>query len=418
MAHSRPDHDPVSVGSLSFWGQPSAQREQSLKVLRDERPVSWQRPAEGSMLPQADDAGFWAITRHADIVEVSKSPDVFCSGQGIMIEDVPENILEAASSFLATDSPRHTALRRLVSAAFTPKRVAKIEEQIKKQARRIVDDLLATGDCDFVDEVARRLPMWTIYEMCGLPEEQRSAAAHAADGMVSWSDEEVRGGLQPAELLGQSLFGLTGIGLELAEARRKEPRDDLMTNLVQAEIDGERLTDQEIAAFFVLLSVAGNDTTRNTITATMKALTDFPEQRKILQADFDGTIGTAIEEFVRWASPVMTFRRTATQDVELHGQHIRKGDWVVMFYASGNRDERVFDDPMTFDVLRKPNQHVAFGGGGPHFCMGNMLAKAQLRAIFDQLLHRVPDIQAGEPVQVVGNFVDGVKSMPCTLNLG
>ncbi|WP_028933734.1 cytochrome P450 [Pseudonocardia spinosispora] len=417
MVQSRPDYDPVSVGSLAFWGQRPEQREQSLKVLRDERPVSWQRPAEGSMLPQAEDAGFWAITRHADIVEVSKRPGDFCSGQGIMIEDVPESILEAASSFLATDAPRHSALRRLVSAAFTPKRVAKIEEQIADQARRIVDDLLETGDCDFVDEVARKLPMWTIYEMCGLPEEQRLPAAHAADGMVSWSDEDVRAGLQPAELLGQSLFTLSGIGLGVAEARRKEPRDDLMTNLVQAEVDGERLTDQEIAAFFVLLSVAGNDTTRNTISSAMKALTDFPDQRKILQADFDGTIGTAIEEFVRWASPVMTFRRTATRDVELHGQQIRKGDWVVMFYASGNRDDRVFDDPMSFDVRRTPNQHVGFGGGGPHFCMGNMLARTQLRAIFDQLLHRVPDLQAGDPVQVVGNFVDGVKSMPCTLNL-
>ena len=417
MTHTRPDYDPISVGSLAFWGKRSAERELDLRILRDERPVSWQRPAEGSMLPQADGAGFWAITRHADIQYVSKNPADFCSGQGVMIEDVPDDILEAASSFLATDAPRHTKLRKLVSAAFTPKQVRKIEEQIHAQAERIVDQLIETGDCDFVDEVARKLPMWTIYEMCGLPQERRLPAAHAADGMVSWSDEGVRAGKEPAELLNDSLITLITIGIELAEDRRAHPREDLMTNLVNAEVDGDKLTDEDIAAFFVLLSVAGNDTTRNTITAGMKALTDFPDQRKILRDDFDATIGTAIEEFVRWVSPVMTFRRVATRDVELHGQQIRKGDWVVMYYASGNRDGRVFDDPMTFDVRRTPNQHVGFGGGGPHFCMGNMLAKTQLRAIFGQLLRRVPDLQAGEPVPVVGNFVDGVKSMPCTLNL-
>lgn len=417
MTHTRPDYDPISVGSLAFWGKRPAERERDLRILRDERPVSWQRPAEGTMLPQVEGAGFWAITRHADIQYVSKNPSDFCSGEGVMMEDVPADIVEAAASFLATDAPRHTQLRRLVSAAFTPKQVGKIEEQIRHQAERIVDQLIETGDCDFVDEVARKLPMWTIYEMCGLPEEQRLPAAHAADGMVSWSDEDVRAGKEPAELLNDSLITLIRIGIDLAEDRRAHPRGDLMTNLVNAEVDGEKLTDEDIAAFFVLLSVAGNDTTRNTITAGMKALTDFRDQRKILQADFDGTIGTAIEELMRWVSPVMTFRRVATRDIELHGQHIREGDWVVMYYASGNRDERVFDDPMTFDVRRSPNPHVGFGGGGPHFCMGTMLAKTQLRAIFDQLLHRVPDLQAGEPVPVVGNFVDGVKSMPCTLNL-
>ncbi|MEU7812836.1 cytochrome P450 [Pseudonocardia sp. NPDC049154] len=417
MVHTRPEYDPVSVGSLEFWALTPAEREERLRLLRDERPVSWQRPAEGSMLPQEDGSGFWAVTRHADIQAVSKNPADFCSGRGVMIEDVPDDILEAASSFLATDAPRHTKLRKLVSAAFTPKQVKRIDEQIKDQARRIVDELIDTGDCDFVDVVSRKLPMWTIYEMCGLSVEHRMPAAHAADGMVSWSDEDVRAGKEPAELLNDSLITLINIGIDLAEDRRANPREDLMTNLVQAEVDGEKLTDEDIAAFFVLLSVAGNDTTRNTISRTMQALTLFPDQRKILQEDYDGTIGVAIEEFVRWASPVMTFRRTAVRDVELHGQQIREGDWVVMYYASGNRDERVFDDPMTFDVRRTPNQHVGFGGGGPHFCMGNVLAKTQLRAIFDQLLHRVPDLQAGEPVQLVGNFVDGVKSMPCTLNL-
>lgn len=417
MAHTRPAYDAVSVGSLEFWALTPEEREQRLQVLRRERPVSWQPPAEGSMLPQEDGAGFWAITRHEDIQAVSKNPADFCSGQGVMIEDVPDDILEAASSFLATDAPRHTKLRKLVSAAFTPKQVKRIEDQIQAQAGHIVDDLIEAGDCDFVDQVSRRLPMWTIYEMCGLPPERRDSAAHAADGMVSWGDEDVRAGKEPAELLNDSLITLINYGIDLAEDRRANPQNDLMTNLVQAEVDGEKLTDEDIAAFFVLLSVAGNDTTRNTISRTMQALTRFPDQRKILQQDFEGTIGTAIEEFVRWASPVMTFRRTATRDTELGGQQIRKGDWLVMYYASGNRDERVFEDPHMFDVRRNPNPHVAFGGGGPHFCMGNMLAKTQMRALFGQLLERVPNLQTGEPVQLVGNFVDGVKSMPCSLEL-
>ncbi|HTK65432.1 MAG TPA: cytochrome P450 [Pseudonocardia sp.] len=417
MAQDKPEYDPVSVSTLEFWGRTPAERDESLRILRTERPVSWQKPAEGSMMPQADGAGYWAVTSHAGVVEVSKRPEDFCSGQGIQMEDVPEDILEAVSSFLALDAPRHTALRKLISSAFTPRRVKLIEDQIRDQARRIVDDLLVTGDCDFVDEVARKLPMWTIYEMCGLPEEDRLPAAHGADGMVSWSDDEVLAGRQPAELLLESAMSLINIGLNLAESRRAEPRDDLMTALVKAEVDGQRLTDEEIGAFFVLLSVAGNDTTRNTIARGMKALTDFPDQRKILIEDFDNVAPTAVEEMVRWASPVMTFRRTATRDTELMGQEISEGDWVVMFYASANRDEKVFADPWQFDVRRKPNNHVGFGGGGPHFCMGNMLARTQLRAIFYELLHKVPNLQAGDPVQLTGNFVDAVKSMPCTLNL-
>jgi cytochrome P450 len=417
MADTKPDYDEVAVNTLEFWGRTPAGRDESLRVLREQRPVSWQRPAEGSMMPPAEGSGFWAVTSHAGIVEVSKRPDDFCSGEGIQMEDVPTDILEAVSSFLALDAPRHTALRRLISSAFTPKRVKQIEDQIRAQATRIVDDLLETGDCDFVDEVARKLPMWTIYEMTGLPESDRLPAAHGADGMVSWSDDEVLAGRQPAELLMESAMGLINIGLNLAEDRRENPRDDLMSALVKAEVDGQHLTDEEIGAFFVLLSVAGNDTTRNTIARGMQALTEFPDQRKLLLEDFEGTIGTAVEEMVRWASPVMTFRRTATRDTELMGQKIAEGDWVAMFYASGNRDAEVFDDPWRFDVKRKPNNHVGFGGGGPHFCMGNMLARTQLRAIFYELLHKVPDLQTGEPVQLTGNFVDAVKSLPCTLNL-
>jgi cytochrome P450 len=258
--------------------------------------------------------------------------------------------------------------------------------------------------------------MWTIFEMVGLPAEHREAATHAADGAVSWADEDVRGDREPAQLLFESLMTLHGIAKELATSRRAAPADDLMTSLVQAEVDGQRLTDEEICAFFVLLSVAGNDTTRNTISHTAMAFTEFPDERARLLEDFPGRIDTAVEEFVRWATPVMNFRRTATRDLELHGQSIREGDWVTLFYASGNRDEDVFVDPHRFDVQRTPNHHVGFGGGGPHFCLGNMLARTQLRAIWEQLLHRVPALEVGEPTYLVGNFMSAVKALPCTLN--
>lgn len=407
-------YDPVSVSPLSFWAGTADEREEKFKILRDERPISWHPPLEGALMPPQQD-GIWAITRHEDIVAVSKDWETFSSADGIQQEEVPDDISEAAASFLAMDPPRHTRLRRLVSAAFTPKRVKAIDEQIRDQAKKIVDDLIEAGDCDFVEQVSKRLPMWTIFEMMGLPPELREAGAHAADGMVSWADEDVAAGREPGEVLNESLVSLLSMGLDLAEQRRAKPADDLMTNLVQAEVDGEKLTDEEIGAFFVLLSVAGNDTTRNTISLTTKALTEFPDQKKYLMEDYDGRIGTAIEEFVRWASPVMSFRRTVTCDTELRGQQIKAGEWVVTFFSSGNRDDQVFTDPNTFDLSRNPNPHVAFGGGGVHFCMGNMLAKTQLRAIFKELLFRVPNLRVGEPTYLVGNFVRAVKSMPCTL---
>ncbi|MGQ4618627.1 cytochrome P450 [Nocardia sp. R7R-8] len=409
-------YDPLSISPLSFWSQTAEQRDETFRVLRAERPVSWHPPIEGALMPPEND-GVWAVTSHRLITEVSKNPAVFCSGLGIQLEEVPPDILEAASSFLAMDAPRHPALRKLVSSAFTPKQVAKIHDQIKNQAKVIVDEMLAVGggEFDFVHQVSKRLPMWTIYEMLGLPVAQRDEAAHMADAMVAWADEDVAAGRAPVELLNDSLVGLLMMGMELAQERRKNPASDLMTNLVQAEVDGVRLTDDEIASFFVLLSVAGNDTTRNSISLGIKAFTDFPDQRALLLEDFDGRIGTAVEEVVRWVTPVMTFRRTATQDTVLGGQEIKRGEWVATIFSSGNRDETVFADPHTFDILRSPNPHVGFGGGGPHYCMGNFVAKIQLREILDQLLHRAPSLQIGEPSFLLGNFVHAVKHLPATL---
>ena len=408
-------YDPVSISPVEFWAMTADEREKSFKTLRDERPLSWHPPIEGALLPVEID-GVWAVTRHEDICYVSKNPELFCSGQGVMIEAVPDDILDAAQSFLAMDAPQHSTLRRLISSVFTPRQVAKIQDQVNNQAVRIVDDLVKTTDGDFVEQVSKKLPMWTVYEMIGLPEEQRDEAAHHADGMVSWADTDVAAGREPGQVINDSLVGLLTLGLELAEQRRAAPGNDLMSQLVQAEVDGRQLTDDELGAFFVLLSVAGNDTTRNTISLTTMALQQHPEQRALLERDYDATIKVAIEEFVRWGSPVMTFRRTATQDTVLREQEIKQGDWVLMIYSSGNRDERVFADPYKFDLTRKPNPQVGFGGGGPHFCMGAFLAKMQLEAFFRELIFRAPSLRVGQPEYLTGNFVHAVKSLPYTLD--
>lgn len=409
------DFDRVSISPLGFWAATAEEREESFRVLRDERPLSWHAPIEGALM-EAEVDGLWAVTRNEDIAYVSKNPQLFCSGQGVMIEAVPEDILDAAQSFLAMDGPQHSALRRLISSVFTPRQIAKIQAQIRHQAATIVTDLLATASGDFVEQVSKRLPMWTIYEMIGLPDERRDEAAQHADGMVSWADPDVAAGREPGEVLNESLVGLLTMGLELAEQRRASPTSDLMSLLVQAEIDGRRLTDEELGAFFVLLSVAGNDTTRNTVSLATFALQQFPDQRALLHGDYARHIKYGVEEFVRWASPVMTFRRTATQDTELCGQPVKEGEWVLLMYSSGNRDERAFPDPYRFDITREPNGHVGFGGGGPHFCMGAFLAKMQLESIFHELIFRAPDLRVGEPSFLTGNFVHAVKSLPYTLN--
>jgi cytochrome P450 len=415
VADTARPYDAIDVSSHAFWAATAVERERTFAVLRAERPVSWHPPVEDNLIDDPNDPGYWAVTRRADIVAVSRNSEVFLSGKGVLFATVPEELLEASQSFLAMDAPRHTKLRKLAHAAFTPRQVRRIEESIYANARAIVEELRAAGSgADFVDLCAKELPIRTLSDMMGIPESERQQVAHAADAMVSWADPVYLNGRNPLEVLVANQIYLHQVAGALAAQRREQPGDDLFSSLVTAEVDGDRLTDAEVAAFFVLLAVAGNDTTRQTTTHAMKALTDFPEQRVWLAADFDDRIGGAIEEFVRWATPVMTFRRTASTDCEVGGQAIAAGEKVVMFYASGNFDTDAFESPERFDLSRKPNPHLGFGGGGRHFCLGAHVARAQLRAIFAELLTQLPGIQTEDPVYGPGNFIHAIRSMPVT----
>jgi cytochrome P450 len=408
-------YDAIDLSSRAFWSTTAEERERSFAVLRAERPVSWHPPVEDALMPDPDDPGYWAVTRRADIVTVSRNNEVFLSGRGVMFENIPVELLEASQSFLAMDPPRHTKLRKLAHAALSPRQVRRIEDSIMANAKAIVEELRAAGSgTDFVEHCAKELPIRTLSDMVGVPESERDRLAQATDAMVSWADPAYLGGRHPLEVLMEHQMYVHQLAGALATERRERPSDDLISSLVHAEVDGDRLTDAEVAAFFVLLSVAGNDTTRQTISHALKALTDFGDQRAWLVEDFDNRIGTAVEEFVRWASPVMTFRRTAATDFELGGQTVLAGEKVVMFYSSGNFDTEAFEHPERLDLSRNPNPHVGFGGGGLHFCLGAHVARAQLRAIFGELLRQLPGIEAGDPSYVAGNFVHAIGRMPCT----
>jgi cytochrome P450 len=410
-------YDAIDLSSRDFWSGTAAERERSFAVLRAERPVSWHPPVEDALMDDPLDRGYWAITRRSDIATVSRNNDVFLSGRGVLFENVPVELLEASQSFLAMDPPRHTMLRKVVSAAFTPRQVRRIEESIKTNAKIIVEELRAAGSgADFVQHCAKELPIRTLSDMVGIPESEREHVAEATDAAVSWADPAYLKGRNPLELLVENQMYLHQIAGVLAAERRKHPGDDLISSLVHAEVDGDRLSDADVGAFFVLLAVAANDTTRQTTSHAIKALTDFPAEKEWLLADFENRIGPAVEEFVRWATPVMTFRRTAATDFELGGQTIMAGEKVVMFYSSGNWDTEVFDHPERLDLSRNPNPHVGFGGGGLHFCLGAHVARAQLRAIFAELLRQLPDIEAGDPAYVPGNFIHAIRSMPSTFN--
>lgn len=407
------EHSAVDITSEEFWGQPFAVRDETFARLRAADGLSWHPPLPSMF--ELDEPGFWALTRRADIAYVSQHPELFTSAQGIALNPMPAEIQRFASFFLTMDPPQHTVYRRLISSAFTPRNVRLIEEQIHKNAVTIVENLVGAGEVDFVAACSAQLPMLTIMEMLGVPSADQPAVAYAAEKLFGMTDDEyATEDERVADPVAQITL-LSNTGVELAKFRRTHPGDDLMTSIVNAEVDGHRLTDEEIGAFLILLASAGNDTTKQATTHAMMALVDNPAQRGWLMEDFDGRIGWAVEEFVRWASPVLQFARFVVEDTEINGQPVKAGDKVALFYCSANRDETVFADAGAFDLSRSPNPHLGFGGGGPHFCLGSQLAKTELRNLFQELLTRLTTIEFGEPDLLYSSFVHGVKRLPAVV---
>lgn len=410
---SREHYSPFDITSHGFWSQTFDERDQTFGRLRACDGLTWHRPLPS--LFDVTEPGFWALTRRADIAFVSTHPELFTSAQGVALDPMPAEVQRFASFFLTMDPPQHTSYRKLISSAFTPRNVRRIDEQIHETAVAIVDDLVGAGELDFVSACSARLPMVTIMKMLGVPPSDQPAVAAAAEKLFGLSDDEYSTLEERAQDTINELLLLAGTGAELAKFRRNHPGDDLMTSIVDAEVDGHRLTDEEIGAFLILLSSAGNDTTKQATTHAMMALVANPDQRAWLMEDFDGRIGPAIEEFVRWSSPVLQFARFATEDTEVAGQRIAAGEKVGLFYCSANRDESVFDSAQTFDLSRSPNPHLGFGGGGPHFCLGSQLTKSELRNLFRELLTRLKRIEFGEPDLLHSSFVHGVKRLPAVI---
>jgi cholest-4-en-3-one 26-monooxygenase len=354
--------------------------------------------------------GFWAITRHEDVVFVSRNPELFSSREktALITEMVEEQIAQQQMFMLNQDPPDHTRTRSLVNRGFTPRMIAKLEERIQDTCDDIVEQALAKGEGDFVTLCAAELPLIVISELMGVPLEDRHKVFDWSNRMVGGDDPEY--GVTEEQRL-DAATEMWAYANALAEEKRKDLKDDIVSKLISPDEEGNVLSELEFDLFFMLLGVAGNETTRNAISGGMYALMQHPDEWAKLKAD-PGLIPTAADEIVRWVTPVHLFRRTALQDIELGGKTIKKGDKVVIFYTSANRDESVFTDPDVFDISREPNPHVGFGGGGPHFCLGRHLAKLEIECFFRSLLERVERVEmVAEPRRLRSNFIMGIKEM-------
>jgi cholest-4-en-3-one 26-monooxygenase len=377
--------------------------------LRTKSPVRWMEPPGG--------AGYWAVTAYDDCVTVNRDWTHFSSHRrSALAMDLSEVELEQQQlMMLNMDPPLHTRYRRLVNKGFNPRMVRDLEQGIRQATDRIIDSVCEKGEADFVTEISAELPLIVIAELLGVPNHDRHRMFDWSNRMIGSEDPEYQ--VTP-EIATQSALELYAYASELFAAKRLDPHEDLMSALAQVELDGERLSDFELELFFLLLTVAGNETTRNLMSGAMQAFFDHPDQWQRLLDD-PSLLRQTIEEMLRFVSPVMNFRRTATADVVLHGTDIAEGDKIVFFHVSANRDPSVFDHPDAFDIGRDPNPHIAFGGGGPHFCLGANLARAEVRVMFERLLTRMPDIHAnGEPARLQSNFISGLKHLPVAFSPG
>ena len=401
----------IHLESMDFWGLDDDVRDGVFATLRREAPISFWPAIEFEGVDVGP--GYWSLTKLDDVHFASRHPDIFSSAGGITIGNQTPELAEYFGSMIVLDDPRHQRLRSIVSRAFTPKVVARIEASVRERAHRLVASLIANhpdGQADLVAELAGPLPLQIICDMMGIPEQDHQRVFHWTNVILGFGDPDFTVDLE--ELVRVS----TEIGAyasALADDRRVNHHDDLTTSLVEAEVDGDRLSSSEIASFFILLVAAGNETTRNAISHGVLALSRYPEERDKWWSDFDRLTPTAVEEIVRWASPVVYMRRTLTRDIELSGVKMVAGDKAALWYNSANRDESKFADPWTFDVARDLNPHLGFGGGGAHFCLGANLARREIRVVFDELRREIPDIVAvGEPARLLSQFINGIKRLP------
>lgn len=414
------DLEAIDLSDRDFWAEPPAVRHAVFDKLRAERPFAhFDEPV--MMEGMEAGPGYWAVTRLADLDAISSQPAVFCSGKGaVSIQDLPADLSEFYGSMISMDDPRHARIRRIVAKTFTPRML----EQVIDSVVGIVDDVLAEardkaeagdGSIDVVADIAAPIPLRIICDMMGVPEEDRLLVLNASNTILSGGDPELTDEEDPLTALLEAGMNMAALMERLAAERVANPTDDLTTALVNSEVDGEKLTHQEIASFFILLLVAGNETTRTAIAQGLFALSENPDQRERWMAD-PSLDKTAVEEIVRWVSPVTWMRRTATQDGEVNGHSFQEGDKFLLFYAAANRDPDAFENPHRFDITRTQNNHVGFGGHGPHFCLGAHLARRELAVTFRRLFEICPDLEiTGEPDRLRSSFVNGLKRLPARL---
>ncbi len=409
--------DSINISDPEFWKGSRQHRESVFATLRREAPVKFFPEIPLANFPQGP--GYWALTKHDDIWHVSRNPELFCSGKGSNIADLTVELNEFFGSMISMDDPKHVRLRTIVSKGFTPKEITRVEEFVKNKAKSIVDNVLAkysnNEEFDFVDTIAAPFPLQIICAMMGIPESDERQILEWTNVILGAGDPDFGGTLENLLNVALEMFAYAQA---LGEARLANPTDDLTSVMMHATVDGERMSSQEFGSFFILLAVAGNETTRNAISHGMLQLTEHPDQKAAWFNDFDNKTKGAVEEIVRWASPVIHFRRTATRDTEIRGVKIKEGEKVVMWYNSGNRDEEIYENPYEFNISRTlaPAQ-VGFGAGGPHFCLGANLARREIAVMFDEIRKRLPNLAiTGEPAYLQSNFINGIKRMPCRIN--
>jgi methyl-branched lipid omega-hydroxylase len=404
----------LSIDQAEFWHQPLAERMARFAELREEGPFT-RGEVENPLTGVRD--SFLAVTRMAEVMEISRRPTDFCSGRGsTTIQDMPAEAAEFFGSFIAMDDPRHARQRGIVARSFTPRQLAGVLDSVETICDEVIDGMCEQGEVDLVSAVSEPFPLLVICDMMGIPRSEFGTVLAATNVILGAGDPDVLGGRDIVTALFEAGAQLIGLMNELVEFRRTNPTDDLTSALVHADIGDDALAPHEIGPFFILLAVAGNDTTRNGISIGMQLLGENPDQRRTWQDDLDAVTPSAVEEIVRAASPVTFMRRTVTRDLTLAGEELSEGERLVMFYGAANRDPRVFDDPERFDVLRDPNPHVGFGGPGPHFCLGAHLARRELAVMFRRLMTRLPDIEVtgdAVPLQALGiPLVGGIKHLP------